>query len=70
MIFNELDCLETVINTPSVVGGAGSFDFHTHVSQFLNSSQYSNAISTTESQLGDAVALAVSLDPANLEQEV
>lgn len=68
MIFIDLDCLEIVIKSPNIVGGAGEFDYSTYVAQYVKSDQYSSAISDAESQFKDAIALAVSYNSIEIEQ--
>lgn len=68
MIINDLEQLEVVVETPNVLGGSGSFDYSTYLTQYLSSNQLSNAKSDAESQFGDANALAISYNTAGFVQ--
>lgn len=70
MIITDLDRFEVVSETPHVLGGSGNFDYSTYVSQYAKIDQYSTARSDAESQFGDATALAVSYNAANIEQDL
>lgn len=70
MVITDLELLEVVSEAPQLVGGSGSFNYETYLKQYVRSDQYSTARSDAESQFGDAIALAVSYNTADIDQRV